>query len=384
MKKYLFLLFTTIYCLACQNTPTKSDAWEKFLKCQNKSCLIEAVAVKDAFLKNPQDILTQLQTTYEKGDDSGVSWLYLVRDSVLLNPKMGTIEERTKMQNDLIATAKPFEKDPKLHDEAKNVMDYLNLSAAEIKAGKIKEDEYCFQFNHQGEHAYCHLVVNESGEYHGYYNSFIEEKDGASGVLESKNSFFNDTLLMEWTYIQEGIVANESLMFIKKGDNLVNLVSEIFSEDGKMVLDHKEQLKTGNTLTSVDCEKIDKEYIQPIIEDEKEKWFSHPVPDYSEKDLKVIDKLQGNWQSLDDPKASIKIVNGYYTDIYVGEKATSSVRCIYYPTCPKDCNPIAKMSCLQVLDHDEICYAIVKADGKVLQLSQIGGTGNTNRYVKKK
>jgi hypothetical protein len=382
MKKDLLLLFAMIYCLACQNTPTKSDAWEKFLKCPDNNCTKEAVAVKDAFLKNPQDILTQFQATYESGDDRVVGWLFLFRDSVLLNPQMGTVEERTKMQNALIAAAKPFEKDAKVHEMAKNVMDYL--SAADVKAGKIKENVYCYQFNHQGEHTYCHLIVNENGDFHGYYNYFIEEKDGMRGILEGKNSFFNDTLLMDYCYYQEGILAHEPLMFVKKGNDLVNLVSGIFSEEGRMVLDHKDKLKAGNILTSVDCEKIAKEYIQPIMEEEKEKWFSHPEPAYSEKDYKVINKLQGEWQSLDDPKASIKIENGNYTDIYVGENPIPMVHCIYYPTCPKDCNPIAKTPCLRVLAQDEICYAIVKADGKVLQLSQIGGTGNTNRYVKKK
>jgi hypothetical protein len=382
MKKKLLFLFLAIYCLACQNTPTTSNAWATFLQCTNNNCIKEAVAVKDAFLKNPQDILTQFQTTYESGDDRVVGWLYLFRDSVLLNPNMGTIEERTKMQNALIAAAKPFEKDAKVHEMAKNVMDYL--SAADVKAGKIKENEYCFQFNHQGEHTYCHLIISENGDYHGYYNYFIEEKDGMSGVLEGKTSFFNDTLLMNLTYMQEGIVANEPLMFVKKGNDLVNLISEIFDEEGRMVLDHKEKLKPGNTLTSVECEKIDKEYIQSIIEMEKGKLFSYPTPEYSSKDLNVLNKLQGEWQSSDDPKASIKIENEQYWDLYEGQKPNPAMRCVYYPICPKDCNPIAKMPCLKVIAQDEVCYNIVKADGKVLHLSQIGGTGNTNRYVKKK
>jgi hypothetical protein len=184
--------------------------------------------------------------------------------------------------------------------------------------------------------------------------------------------------------MQEGIVANEPLMFVKKGNDLINLVSEIFDEEGRMILDHKEKLKVGNTLTSVECDKIDKEYIQSIVEMEKNKLFSHPTPAYSAKDLKMLDKLQGEWQSSDDPKASIKIENEQYWDLYEGQKAEPAMRCIYYAICPKDCNPIAKMPCLKVIAQDEMCYSIVKADGKVLHLSQIGGTGNTNRYVKKK
>ena len=39
---------------------------------------------------------------------------------------------------------------------------------------------------------------------------------------------------------------------------------------------------------------------------------------------------------------------------------------------------------LKVTGQDNVCYAVIKADGKVLELSQIGGTGNTNRYVRKR
>ena len=60
------------------------------------------------------------------------------------------------------------------------------------------------------------------------------------------------------------------------------------------------------------------------------------------------------------------------------------MRYIYYPTCPKDCNPIAKMPCLKIVGQDDVCFAIVKADGKSLDSSQIAGTSNTNHYVKKK
>jgi hypothetical protein len=393
MKKLLLLVLTTVYCLACQNTSTKSDAWELFLKCTDNNCIKETVAVKDAFLKNPKAILTQFQATYESGDDRVVGWLYLFRDSVLINPKMGTIEERMKLQQSVIEAAKPFENDPKIQEMAKNVMDYLSVSTVDIKAGKINdsaESEYdvvttphCYQFSKNGEHVALRLDVGENGQFSGYYNWYIDGKDGTQGVLSSKSNFNKDTLFIKYTYIQEGMVANEPLIFVKKGNNLVNLVSEIFDEEGRMVLSHKEKLKIGNTLNPVACNKIDKE-IQSIVAMEKDLVFSHPEPAYSEKDLKVIAKIQGAWQSLDDPKASIKIENGKYTDSYEGQEPMPQIRCIYYPICPKDCNPVAKMSCLKLIAQDEVCYSIIKADGKVLHISQIGGTGNTNRYVKKK
>ena len=100
--------------------------------------------------------------------------------------------------------------------------------------------------------------------------------------------------------------------------------------------------------------------------------------------MKVAANLEGEWQSKEDPKAGIKIQNGRFEYVYAGEKPEPSMRYIYYPTCPKDCNPIAKMPCLKIVGQDDVCFSIVKADGKSLDISQIGGTGNTNHYVKKK
>lgn len=393
MKKNLLFLLASIYCLACQNAVSNTDAWANFLKCSDNKCLNETIAVKDALLKNPKEILTQFQATYESGDDRVVGWLFILRDSVLINPKMGTIDARLKMQQDIIAAAKPFEKDPKVSEMAKNVMDYLSLTTVDVKNGKINEitegeydvttKPYCYQFSKDGEHIACRLDVAENGQFSGYYNWYIDGKDGTQGVLSSKSNFNDETLYMEYTYMQEGIVTTEPLIFTKKGTTLTNLVSDVFDKNGRMVLSKKEKLKPGNTLNSVDCSQIDKE-IKPIVVMEKDNLFSHPAPIYTEKDLQVVDKLQGEWQSLDDPKASIKIENGKYQDIYKGENEMPSMRCVYYPVCPKDCNPIAKMPCLKIIGQDEICYSIVKADGKELYLSQIGGTGNTNRYKKKK
>ena len=44
------------------------------------------------------------------------------------------------------------------------------------------------------------------------------------------------------SYIQEGAVATEELIFLKKGDNLVQLVSDIFGKEGRMVLKDRKKL----------------------------------------------------------------------------------------------------------------------------------------------
>ena len=150
-----------------------------------------------------------------------------------------------------------------------------------------------------------------------------------------------------------------------------------------MVLKDRKKLKTGNTLIKVDCAKLSKEF-EHIQAMEKDMVFKYPDPILSEKEAKVAANLVGEWQSKEDPKAGVKIGNGRFEYLYAGEKPEPSMRYIYYPTCPKDCNPIAKMPCLKIVGQDDVCFAIVKVDGKSLDISQIGGTGNTNHYVKKK
>jgi hypothetical protein len=390
MRNNFFLFILSIYAFACQPPAPKPDAWAAFQKCEG-GCIKEVLAVKEAFLKNPQQVLTDFQTTYEKGEDHVIGWLFILRDSVLINPKMGTVQERLAMQQALIGAAKPFEKDAKVHEMAKSVIDELGI--ADVKTGKVNDPmagqiaqttpTFCYQFNHQGEHTSCQIMSAANGEFNGYYSWYIEEKDGTEGILRGKNSFFGDTLIMEHKYIQEGETATEELMFLKKGDNLTQLISDDFDKEGRMILKNRKKLKVGNTLLKADCAKVEKT-IKSAKDMEKEAYFTHPDPELSPNDEKVYTHLQGKWQSLDDPKAGVKIGEGRFAFTYTGQKTEPSMRFIYYPICPKGCNPMVKMSCLKLIGQDEACYSIEKADGKSLDISQIGGTGNTNRYVKKK
>jgi hypothetical protein len=388
---FLFSFMSILFCCCTTTTETKSDAWAAFLNCPGeKDCTKEVLAVKDAFLKNPQQVLTQFQATYEQGDDRVVGWLFLLRDSVLMNPKMGSIEERIAMQQAVIAAAKPFEKDAKVHEMASSVM--AELGIADIKAGKVNDPmatetdrtalTYCYQFDHQGEHVKCQLFSAADGKFSGYYSWYIDEKDGTQGVLKG-NNFNSDTLFAEHTYIQEGSTQTEEIVFLKKEGSLIQLVGELDDKNGKMVLKNRKALKAGNILTKADCAKLSKDF-EPIQEMEKDMIFAYPDPVLTEKQAKAAEKLVGEWQSKDDPKAGIKMENGRFTFLYDGKSTEPSMRYIYYPTCPKDCNPLGKSACIKIVGQDDVCYSIILADGKSLDISQIGGTGNTNRYMKKK
>ncbi len=386
MKNNLLLSLMLIGFFACQTAAPTSDAWTVFKNCATNKCVKEALAVKDDFLKNPQKVLTDFQATYEKGEDHVIGWLYILRDSVLTNPNMGALDARMKMRDAIVAAAKPFENDPKVHEMAKSVVSEMSstslIAETEDDDATSMAPQYCYQFNQQGEHVSCQILTAANGEFSGYYKWYIDGKDGTQGVLKGKN-FNSDTLVMEHTYMQEGAVATEELILLKKGDNVTQLVGELSEKKGKMVIKDKKKLIAGNTLTKVDCAKLTKEF-KPVKEMEKDIVFKYPDPNLSEKDLKVVEKMQGVWQSKEDPKAGILIENGRFTYVYEGQKPEPSMRFIYYLICPKDCNPIAKMPCLKVIGQDDVCYNIVKADGKSLDLSQIGGKGNTNKYIKKK
>lgn len=259
MKKIILIVSIALFCRC---TATSSDPWEDFTKCATNACIKEAIAVKDAFLKDPEKLLGQFQTTYEKGEDHVIGWLYMLRESVLINPNMGTVEERLAMQKALIDAARPFENDPKVQEMAQSVINELNI--VDVRAGKINDPmageegpmETCYLLAINKDTTSCKLSVATNGEISGFYSVSIYEKDGSFGIIRGK-LIGNDTVAVDFKYIQEGIVSTEPLLFLLKENKLINLVSDEYDNEGRMVLKNRKKLAAGETLTAVDCEKID-------------------------------------------------------------------------------------------------------------------------------
>jgi hypothetical protein len=261
MKNFVVFLLLSIFCVSCQS---KSDDWDTFTKCATADCIKEAIDVKDAFLKDPQGVLTQFQATYEKGEDHVIGWLYMLRENVLINPKMGTIEERLAMQKALIDAAKPFENDSKVKEMAQSVINELKI--VDVVAGKINNPmanegeegstETCYLLTMNKDTTSCRLSVAANGDVTGFYSVSIYEKDGSFGIIKGK-LIGSDTLLVDFRYMQEGTVSTEPLMFVSKENKLINLISDDFDNDGRMILINRKKLKAGETLSVVDCEKID-------------------------------------------------------------------------------------------------------------------------------
>ena len=258
MKTLVFLLSISILCFSCQS---KTDAWETFTKCATNDCIKEAIDVKDAFLKDPKTLLAQFQATYEKGEDHVIGWLYMFRENVLINAKYGSVEERLAMQKAIIDAAKPFEKDPKVQEMAQSIINELGI--VDVKAGKINDPmagdeglvEMCYLLTMNKDTTSCKLSVAPSGDVTGFYSVSIYEKDGSFGIIKGK-LMGEDTVSVDFKYIQEGTVSTEPLIFLLEENKLINLVSDDFDNDGRMVLTNRKKLKIGETLSVVDCEKI--------------------------------------------------------------------------------------------------------------------------------
>ncbi len=258
MKNFFVLLLLSICCFSCQ---TKPDAWDTFTKCATNDCIKEAIDVKDAFLKDPQTLLTQFQATYEKGEDHVIGWLYMLRENVLINPKMGTVDERLAMQKALIDAAKTFENDPKVKEMAQSVINELQI--VDVATGKINDPmageegpmETCYLMTMNKDTTSCKLSVAANGDISGFYSVSIYEKDGSFGIIKGK-LIGSDTVSVDFKYMQEGTVSTEPLMFVLKDNKLINMVSDEFDNDGRMIMSNHKKLKAGETLIAVDCEKI--------------------------------------------------------------------------------------------------------------------------------
>lgn len=93
--------------------------------------------------------------------------------------------------------------------------------------------------------------------------------------------------------------------------------------------------------------------------------------------------LMGEWVSVDDPRSVLKIDGGQYVEIY-DEEEMGRFDYDFFPECPTQCGSIEDMSCLLVKgEMDATCYAIVKATEETLEMSLVGGRGNTLTYRRK-
>jgi hypothetical protein len=384
---------------------------------------------------------------------------------------------------------------------------YWTMIAALLTIGSCKNESpsapvngtTCYESRLQQDLTAVQLTLN-GDDVTGFYAWEPHEKDAGRGSFKGKKS--GDLITVDFTYMIEGSVQSEEMVFKLDGKQLRKANGELEDKMGKMVIKDKSKLSFDEVFTAVDCAKIkpsidramemaklieqqpaeEEEAVEPnaipltgvysydngdqgsgellvqqtsydgfdfklmvvgrapahnqgtmegsakitpngvavyttkefgecslqftwangavsiktlkgdpaacgfgnaVMADGDYKRTNFTNPFLSKKDAQAMSLLQGTWQSAADTKFSIIIKDGLYTETYEGSAPIPTVY-IYHPTCPKDCNPVAPMPCLKIMGQDDVCFTVVKADGKTLELSQIGGTGNTNKYVKKK
>lgn len=357
ISKALWSLVLMISIFACN--PKGTDAWDAFTACGSTTCLEEVLAVKDAFLENPEAILTRFNESDEQGTDHVVGWLYILRDSVLLNSSFASTEDRFDLQQQIVEAAKPYQENPKFADMAKFVVDEIGQL---VIASELEDD----------------VVEPASEPFSGTY-AFELPNDGGSGEL-LVSQISADQFKFKLTVVGGKPAHNQGLM-----EGVANILGSTadFSTDEfggscKLSFNFGDKVE----ITTLEGDPSTCGFGNGVKADGVYRRTSFDDPFLSPADAKKVKMLQGTWQSLDDPKSVVKIVDGKYIDVYDGEEMSSAI-CLYYPKCPKDCGLSDSGPCLKAIAQDDMCYSIVSVTASNLELAPNTGRGNTNRYKRK-
>lgn len=362
MKKSFYVfpglcLACVLFIFSCETKP--AEPWESFTACAGASCVNEAVSVGDAFLEDPAAMLKNFRLTDQKGEDTFVGWMYLMRDSVLLNMDFATAEDRASMQQALIEAARPYETDPELGEYASAIIREFSISATESEAGEMP---------------------GEFAPVTGTYR-FELPGDGGTGELtvsrtDGENIHFELSVVAGPPAHNQGTMEGEAVL---ESMNVYEYTTTDFGGSCRLQFIFDRESVEINTLEGdpASCG-----FGNGVIPDQVYKMVSSNDPSLSEDDAKAAQSLEGNWISADDEKSEIRIGKGLYTEIYDGEEM-GDLPYKYFAKCPASCNPAGETACLRVMGQDDICYAIVKAGPSSLELSMIGGTGNTLIFKRK-
>lgn len=336
---------------ACKTST--SEPWQKFMACANTACVAEVVAVKDAYLQDPKPLFEEFIKTDERGEDHFVGWLYLLRDSVLLNANFGPTEDRVAMQQALIAKSKEFENDPKYGTWAKSIIGEVEMLAiaSELEDGGVVE-----HFSITGTYTYERPNNAGSGELKIYPSDDGTTRYAISVV--GPPPAHNQGMMEGTAPFKDNVVTITNTDFGGK------CVIQITIADGEAVV----KTLSGDSPT---CG-----FGNNVMADGTYKLVDDLNPFMAEGGDPVPATMEGVWVSTTDPKSELAIGNGKYVEIYDG-KEVSKLPFRYFEECPGDCNPVANKSCIQVMGQDNVCYVVVKTTKKALELSMIGGTGNT-------
>ncbi len=358
----LFLGAAVLVGLGCQST--ENAAWAAFKRCGSNACVQEALAVKAAFLKDPETLLRDFLNTYEQGDDHLIGWLYLMRDSVLTHSEAGAYEERVGWRDEIVQAAKPYAEHPKWGAIARVIVDEMEAIAIAAE----RED---------GPEALASPV------FVGTY-ALAGEGHAAAGELWVSETA-GDSLRFRLLAVgpapahNQGVLAGTAAVV---SANAARFATREFGSECTLYFRW-----SGDSTVYVHTEQGDPAACglgAGVVPDGTYSRKRYEDPFLSAAEAQKAALLEGEWQSVQDPKNTLRIAQGRITHLYEGREVEPPVRYAYFSQCPANCSPAAEVPCIRTFGQDFVCYTIVKADGKTLELSLIGGAGNTNRYTRKK
>jgi hypothetical protein len=341
-----------VLIVSCQ--PGESPEWTKFKSCGTDKCVAEVIAVKDAFLKDPKGLLGQFNATYSKGEDHVIGWLYMLRDSVLANAKYGTIAQRQAMQQQIVAAAKPFENDATLGEMAKSVLQEIGDFAimAEVEDGALITGTYGFELPKMEGSGTLKILAKDGNKFR--YSLLVTGRAPAHNmaIMDGEGTMTDgSTAILENTEFGKCRI---ELRF--KGDTVV--VKTLEGDPASCGFGNGAM--ADGTFTR---------------EDDLD-------PFRAEGGDAVPEMLLGKWQSTIDPKAMVEITDTHYIDYYEGKEMSKELYS-YHQKCPADCPDADGVTCIRVVGQDAMCFAVIKSEKKLLQLSLIGGTGKTLEFKRK-
>ncbi len=342
----------SILVFSCQ--PKEVDAWQKFMACSTNACVAEVLAVKDAFLADPKPLFEEFILTNERGEDHFVGWSYILRDSVIFNPNYETEAVRTAMQQAIIAKSKEYEADPKYGEWATSI---INTISAPVEGEAAGSDQgftgtYTYDLGEEVGSGQIKILAIDDKTLRFALEIVGRAPAYNQGTMEGTATYVGNVATISTT--EFGGQCTITLTFADD-----QLVAETKADEGG-------GCGFGNNVRA----------------DGTYKLVDDLDPFRGEGGDEAPKEIIGNWVSTQDPKSEIQLLGGEYLDIYEG-KTVDKNPFSYHKSCPEACAPVADTPCIKVTGQDDVCYVVVKADGKTLELSMIGGTGNTLVYKKK-
>jgi hypothetical protein len=269
----------------------------------------------------------------------------------LYNPNYSTEAERTSIKNALLAKAKPYENDPKYGEWAKSMM--MTLSSATDASDQQFTGTYTYDLGKdQGTGTIKILAIDEKSL---RFDLEIVGKAPAhnQGTMEGTASYVGNVATIATTEF---------------GDSCI--ITLTFQEDRIIA-----QTLAGRAGGCGFGHNVWADGTYQLVDDLD--------PFRGEGGDETPKELLGTWVSTIDPKSVVKLENGQYIDIYDGKEVDKNPFS-YHKKCPAGCGSASATPCLKVTGQDDVCYEILVADGKRLDISMIGGRGNTLPFKRKK